>query len=90
MAGGDGGTRTRLGGENDTTARALPDGCGGRARGRGLEPLTTGPEPAVLPITPPPIGARFKATRSPGPEPTCCSRYGCYCSEMGVSRSPGS
>src|SRR5919106_6926697 len=26
------------------------------ARGEGLEPSTTGPEPAVLPITPPPKG----------------------------------
>jgi hypothetical protein len=29
-----------------------------RARGGGLEPPITGPEPVVLPITPPPIGHR--------------------------------
>ena len=39
-----------------------------RARGGGLEPPTTGPEPAVLPITPPPkVG-------SPGGAATNCSK----------------
>ena len=33
--------------------RPLDDGAGVRSGG-GLEPPTTGPEPAVLPITPPP------------------------------------
>ena len=35
---------------------ALVRFAGRKARGRGLEPLKAGPEPAVLPITPPPKG----------------------------------
>ena len=35
---------------------ALVRFAGREARGRGLEPLKAGPEPAVLPITPPPKG----------------------------------
>ena len=35
------------------------------ARGGGLEPPITGPEPAVLPITPPPNGRRHRNRRDP-------------------------
>ena len=34
------------------------------ARGGGLEPPITGPEPAVLPITPPPIGRVFRLAQA--------------------------
>ena len=48
--------------------RPLDDGavtCLLRARGGGLEPPKAGPEPAVLPITPPPKGPVRVADRSP-------------------------
>ena len=52
------------------------------ARGGGLEPPITGPEPVVLPITPPPNGAatmladpRF-ATGEPGVGPFCRTVWG--------------
>ena len=35
------------------------------ARGEGLEPSITGPEPVVLPITPPPNGWTFRLAESP-------------------------
>ena len=44
--------RTGVTGLRGQRPRPLDDGAG--ARGGGLEPPTTGPEPAVLPITPPP------------------------------------
>src|SRR5580692_12192853 len=37
------------------------------ARGEGLEPSITGPEPVVLPITPPPNGWAFRLAERPGP-----------------------
>src|SRR5712691_1858821 len=40
----------------------------GYARGGGIEPPTTGPEPAVLPITPPPIGCPCSVDRIADPE----------------------
>src|SRR5277367_6501705 len=36
------------------------------ARGEGLEPSITGPEPVVLPITPPPNGWAFRLAERPG------------------------
>ena len=36
------------------------------ARGEGLEPSITGPEPVVLPITPPPNGWTFRLAERPG------------------------
>ena len=36
------------------------------ARGEGLEPSITGPEPVVLPITPPPNGWRFRLAEPVG------------------------
>src|ERR1700734_3893413 len=35
------------------------------ARGEGLEPSITGPEPVVLPITPPPNGWAFRLAECP-------------------------
>src|SRR5580704_18777121 len=35
------------------------------ARGEGLEPSITGPEPVVLPITPPPNGWAFRLAERP-------------------------
>src|ERR1700685_2014503 len=35
------------------------------ARGEGLEPSITGPEPVVLPITPPPNGWAFRLPERP-------------------------
>src|ERR1700723_104317 len=35
------------------------------ARGEGLEPSITGPEPVVLPITPPPNGWAFRLAEGP-------------------------
>lgn len=55
------------------------------ARGGGLEPPTTGPEPAVLPITPPPIGrtARLPAAAGLGQAASLTRR------PAGGSRSTG-
>ena len=44
-----------------------PD-VGAAARGEGLEPSITGPEPVVLPITPPPNGWAFRLAERPGAE----------------------
>ena len=48
--------RGRRPGPLDDGAGTEPDPADPAARGGGLEPPTTGPEPAVLPITPPPNG----------------------------------
>src|ERR1700733_3187611 len=49
------------------------------ARGEGLEPSITGPEPVVLPITPPPNGWAFRLAERPGPgvRPPGTSRARC-------------
>src|ERR1700728_2948471 len=50
---------------DDGTRRRNPEGFR-RARGEGLEPSITGPEPVVLPITPPPIEWIFRLAERPG------------------------
>ena len=64
-AGSPNGVRTRVSTLRGWCPRPLDDGANGRreprearrlARGGGLEPPITGPEPVVLPITPPPTG----------------------------------
>src|SRR5580692_905496 len=50
------------------------------ARGEGHEPSITGPEPVVLPITPPPNGWAFRLAERPGPgvRPPGTDRARCF------------
>ena len=47
-----------------------------RARGEGLEPSITGPEPVVLPITPPPNGWTIRLAECPGEPSAALTRSG--------------
>ncbi len=65
-----------------------------RARGEGLEPSITGPEPAVLPITPPPNGWTFRLAERPRADSSAAvtrgARWKRPLADANVMRPPGS